>query len=222
MEQIRRQIETVRDSRNSEVQIITDTQNERDIEARIQTVPDTIAETVQETTLSDTTESTPECLRSPVSETLEAVTDTVSLDVVGQQLIQASNQLGNPMMLNGMPFLGVTFVPETEKQDEVSDSDDNILVATLLRKEKGTTLSLQQIQDCKEGPKGEKAIGVSVVKFFDGVEFRGIVDSFRTARQRQYYHVTYSDGDEEEMLQAELRDAYVLGSYIYVHLYSII
>ncbi len=164
-----------------------------------QTVPDTIAETVQETTLSDTTESTPEILRSPVTETVEAVTDKLSLDLVGQHLFQASNQLGNQIMSNDMPYRGVTFVPETEEQDEGSDSDDNIPVVTLLRKEKGTTLSLQQINDCKEGPKGEKEIGVSVAKLFEGVEFRGIVDSFRTARQRLYYHVTYSDGDEEEM-----------------------
>jgi hypothetical protein len=61
------------------------------------------------------------------------------------------------------------------------------------------------------GPKGEKAIGVCVAKLFDGVECRGIVDRVRTARQRQYYHVTYSDGDEEELSQAELRDGYVLG-----------
>ena len=115
------------------------------------------------------------------------------------------------MQLKGMPYLGVTLVPETEEQDEGSDSDDNIPVANLLRKEKGATLSLQQIQDCQVGPKGEKAIGVSAAKLFDGVEFRGIVDRVRTARKRQYYHVTYSDGDEEELSQAELRDAYVLG-----------
>jgi hypothetical protein len=46
---------------------------------------------------------------------------------------------------------------------------------------------------------------------FEGVQFRSIVDGFRTARQRVYYHVTYTDGDEEEMSQAELRDAYLLG-----------
>jgi hypothetical protein len=50
-----------------------------------------------------------------------------------------------------------------------------------------------------------------VAKIFEGVEFRGIVDGFRSARQRLYYHVTYTDGDEEEMSQAELRDAYLLG-----------
>jgi hypothetical protein len=46
-------------------------------------------------------------------------------------------------------------VAETEATDECSDSDDNIPVATfIIREEKGTTLSLQQIQDCQEGPKG--------------------------------------------------------------------
>ncbi len=30
-------------------------------------------------------------------------------------------------------------------------------------------------------------------------------------RQRFYYHVTYTDGDEEELSQAELRDGYDLG-----------
>ncbi len=50
-----------------------------------------------------------------------------------------------------------------------------------------------------------------LLSFFDGVKFRGTVDSVRQVRQRYYYHVTYSDGDEEEMSQAELRDGYVLG-----------
>lgn len=172
---------------------------------------------MQETTLSDTTESTPEIFRSPVTE-MVGRQDEVALDLVGQHLFQASNQLVvNDMMLNGKPYRGVTFVPETEEQVESSDSDDNVPVATLLRQEKGTTLSLQQIQDCQEGPKGEKAIGVTVAKTFEGVEFKGTVDGFRKARQRMYYHVTYTDGDEEEMSQAELRHAYVciriVGSY---------
>jgi hypothetical protein len=152
-----------------------------------QSIINTIAETVQETTRLDTTASTPEIFQSLVTDTVEAVIDNVAIETV-----QA-------------------IVPVTEQQDEGSDSDDNIPVVTLIRKEKGTTLSLQQINDCKEGPKGEKAIGVGVAKVFEGVEFRGIIDRFRTVRHRLYYHVTYSDGDEEEMSQAELRDAYVLG-----------
>ncbi len=43
------------------------------------------------------------------------------------------------------------------------------------------------------------------------MEYRGIIDRFRKARQRFYYHVTYLDGDEEELHQAELRDGYILG-----------
>ena len=47
--------------------------------------------------------------------------------------------------------------------------------------------------------------------FFDEVKFTGIIDSFRKERNRHIYHVTYSDGDEEEWCQRELRDGYVLG-----------
>jgi hypothetical protein len=68
-------------------------------------------------------------------------------------------------------------------------------------------LTLQQIQDFQEGPKGEKAIGVSVAKMFGGIEFRGTVGGLRTARKRCYYHVTYNDGDKEELSQTEFRDA---------------
>ena len=117
---------------------------------------ETITETVQETRLSDTTESTPEIFRSPVAETAFVVQDKVALDLLGQQLFEASNQSGNQMTLNGKPFLGVTFVPETEAQVESSDSDDNVPIATSIRKEKGSTLTIQQIKDCQEGPKGDK------------------------------------------------------------------
>jgi hypothetical protein len=55
------------------------------------------------------------------------------------------------------------------------------------------------------------ALGKEVAKMFDGVEFRGKVESIRQVRQRFYYHVTYTDGDEEELTQLELRDGYVLG-----------
>ena len=43
------------------------------------------------------------------------------------------------------------------------------------------------------------------------MEYRGTVDNWRSARKRSYYHVTYTDGDEEELSQTELRDGYVLG-----------
>jgi hypothetical protein len=102
---------------------------------------------------------------------------------------------------------GVRVVPETEAQERSSDSEDNVPVASLLR----SYLTLEQIQDCEEGPKDEKAVGVEVAKYFDGVQYRGTVDSWRSARKRSYYHVTYTDGDEEELSQTELRDGYVLG-----------
>ncbi len=108
-------------------------------------------------------------------------------------------------------YEGVSHVPETEQQDKSSESEDDIPVATLLRKENTFTMTEQQKKDCLEGPQGERAIGVVVAKTFDGVEFRGTVDSFRKARQRHYYHVVYTDGDEEELSQTELRDGYLLG-----------
>jgi hypothetical protein len=85
------------------------------------------------------------------------------------------------------------------------------LQGCLLRPKNKGSLTFQQIKDCKDGPQGEKAIGVTVAKTFDGVEFKGLVDSFRTERKRHIYHVTYTDGDEEELSQKELRDAFVLG-----------
>jgi hypothetical protein len=64
----------------------------------------------------------------------------------------------------------------------------------------------------KDGPKGQRAVGKTVPKMFDGVEFRGTVDSFRQERQRLYYHIAYTDGDEEDMTELELRDAYLLAN----------
>ncbi len=95
--------------------------------------------------------------------------------------------------------------------DKSNDSEDDRPIVITLRQEKGQSLNAQQIQDCKEGPLGEKAVGVTIAKTFDGVQFRATIDSFRTARKRFYYHVTYSDGDEEELSQRELRDGFVLG-----------
>jgi hypothetical protein len=48
-----------------------------------------------------------------------------------------------------------------------------------IRHNKDINLSLQQIQDCKEGPVGERAVGVTIAKTFDGIEFKGTIDSFR-------------------------------------------
>jgi hypothetical protein len=68
------------------------------------------------------------------------------------------------------------------------------------------------MQDFKEGPHGQNAVGVTVCKLFDGVPFKGKLDSFRQVRQRFYYHIIYSDEDEEDMRQIELRDAYLLAN----------
>lgn len=148
---------------------------------------------------SNTTESTPEILKSPVREV------TVRHEI--------RDVAASPSPVIPFVYVGPNVIPETEQQDipESSDSDDNVPVATLLRQDKALTLSAEQLQDCLEGPKGEKAIGVTVAKTFDSVEYRGTVDRVRTVRSRTYYHVTYTDGDEEELTQRELRDGYILG-----------
>jgi hypothetical protein len=110
------------------------------------------------------------------------------------------------------PYSGVTVVPETEQQDKSSDSEDDIPVARSLRPKKMCSLTYQKIAEYKEGPLGERAIiGVIMAKMFDGVKFRGQVNKFRTTR-KDFYHVTYTDGDEEELSQTELRDAFLLVS----------
>jgi hypothetical protein len=58
----------------------------------------------------------------------------------------------------------VAFVPETQIQDGSDDSDDDIPVATLLRPKPVCKMTFEQIKDCREGPQGEKAIGVTVAK----------------------------------------------------------
>jgi hypothetical protein len=137
-----REAETMPDSCNSEFQVITDSQNKRDIQATRHTVQ----ETTGETTLSDTTGNTPDIFRSPVAEIVVVESEeaeTVSLDLVVNQLVQASSKVNNQMIFKNQPYLGVTFVPETEAQVRSSDSEDDIPVVSLLRKDKGTTLTLQ-------------------------------------------------------------------------------
>jgi hypothetical protein len=101
---------------------------------------------------------------------------------------------------------------ETEVQEKSSDSEDNIPVASLLKAKEGASLSIDQMEDFKEGPKDLRAVGKTVAKMFDAVEYRGTVDSFRKVRQRYYYHIIYTDGDEEDTSQLELRDAYLLAN----------
>jgi hypothetical protein len=223
---------------DSEVQIITETANGRDMERRQDAEPHRIpcvkgiklmsdreatecarhgevlrwSSDSDKEEMTDTREdrtiksvgSTPDIFKSP--ETIEGrvpgsiTSDTTSGFRFQERITQSRNK-----------YKGVRVVPETEAQERSSDREDNVPVATLLRPKSSSTLTLQQIEECKVGPVGGKAVGKTVAKIFDGVEFRGIVDRFRTERKRFVYHVTYTDGDEEEFSQVELRDGYVLG-----------
>jgi hypothetical protein len=190
--------------------VITETENERDLRSRRRSVmlsdrevnemvkygevinyssseddKQTRQKTPQETIESDTTGSTPEIFKSPLQELVGSV--TTDTETVSDYAIQARSQAKKT-------YQGIRHVAETELQDE--SSDDDIPVATLLRQENSVTLTEQQIKDCQEGPLGKRAIGVSIAKVFDGVQFQGTADSFRQARQRHYYHVVYTDGDE--------------------------
>ena len=43
-------------------------------------------------------------------------------------------------------------------------------IASALRTKRQSSLTLEQIEDCKVGPQGDRAIGVTVTKWFDGVK----------------------------------------------------
>ena len=105
----------------------------------------------------------------------------IATDVVGDLVIRASP---TSVKYKGKTYQGVMHVEETEDQDKSSDSEDEIPLVTLVRRVEGKSLTLQEIQDCKDGPLGQRAIGVTIAKIFDGVEFKGTVDSFRQARTR--------------------------------------
>jgi hypothetical protein len=168
---------------DSQVQVITETENERDLRSRRRSVmlsdrevnemvkygevinyssseddKQTRQKTPQETIESDTTGSTPEIFKSPIQELVGTV--TTDTETVSDYAIQARSQ-------SKKMYQGIRHVAETELQDE--SSDDDIPVATLLRQENSVTLIEQQIKDCQEGPQGMRAIGVSVAKVFDGV-----------------------------------------------------
>jgi hypothetical protein len=209
---------------DSQVQVITETENERDLRGRRRSVmlrereanemakygevinpsssdneKQVRQDTPQQTTIeSDTTGSTPGFFLIPMSRISWTVT-TDTTDTVSDYAIQARSQ-------SKKTYQGITHVAETELQDD--SSEDDIPVSTLLRQEKSVTLTEQQIKDCQDGPQGNRAIGVGVAKMFGGVQYKGTVDSFRTARQRHYYHVVYTDDDEEELSQTELRDGF--------------
>ena len=231
---------TETETQDSQVQLITETENDRDIQARQEVAPvvipfikgikllsereademarhgevlrystDSDPEVVTEggpdrTFGSDTTGSTPDICKSPdmVQERVSVSLVTATIPPFEIEAISDKRQF---------VYNGVSTVKESEAQKSDDDSDDDVPIARVVLQSKQNSLTRQQIADCKDGPLGEKALGVTVAKHFDGVEYRGTVDSWRSARKRSYYHVTYTDGDEEELSQIELRDGFVLG-----------
>ena len=145
----------------------------------------------QTTPQSDTTGSTPEMFKSP-----EVIQDRVPGSIVDETTRMEQTVVQKTKAPR--KYKGWVYIPETEVQESSVHQD-----------KEDTSLTIEKIQDLREGPKGEGAVGKIVAKVFDGVEYRGTVDSFR---QRFYYHITYTDGDEEEMSQVELRDAYLLAN----------
>ena len=154
---------------------------------------------------SDTTGSTPEIFKSPeLIQGRVPGSNTVEETLVEETIVEKTVPLRK--------YKGWVYIPETEINEGCSAREEDVPVASVIQPQTDTTLSLQQMQEFKQGPEGERAVGKTVAKTFDGVQFSGTVDSFRKVRQRYYYHVTYTDGDEEEMTQIELRDAYLLAN----------
>ena len=207
------------DTPDSQVKHISETENDRDIQARISDregtemsrhgevlrwSSDEDGDNTEKTTLgSDTTESTPDIFKSP-EQCKGRVPGSIVTDIICDYVIQASPTTKQYPQ-------GVVFVPETELDESLVGNSEERPVVRSLRNRQKIELSSQQITDCQEGPKGERAIGVTVAKSFGGYEYRGIVDKFREETDGFIYHVEYEDGDEEELSQKELRDCYILG-----------
>jgi hypothetical protein len=224
----------IQQNHDTEIKQISGTENERDIQARAEQEPHVIpfipcirlmseresvemarhgevlrwssdedGDNTQKTTLaSDTTGSTPDIFKSPEL-SKGRVPGAIITDTINDYVIEASPKKRQTLQ-------GVQFVGETEMQESSVDSPENRPVVRSLRNRQKINLSLQQITDCPEGPKGDRAIGVTIAKTFGGYEYRGTIDKFRGERGRYIYHVTYDDGDEEELFQKELRDCYIL------------
>ncbi len=127
------------------------------------------------TIASDTSGCTPDIFKSPEITDKRVpgsiITDGVEgFDIDSRRQAKTKGDAGTIKL----KFKGVKFVPETEQQDATSESDDDVPVAMLLKPKKAGSLTLQQIQECKEGPQGDKAVGKTVAKIFDGVKFTGI------------------------------------------------
>jgi hypothetical protein len=215
------------DNQDSQVQQISATENDRDMQARTEEEPHVIpfipgirmmsdreatemcrhgevlrwssdedGDNTDKTALgSDTTGSTPDLFKSP-EQSKGRVPGSVETDIISDYVIQASPKTKQYPQ-------GVVFVPETELEQSLVGSTEERPVVRSLRNRQKIELSLQQITDCQEGPKGERAIGVTIAKSFGGYEYRGIVDKIRGDTDGYIYHVEYEDGDEEELSQKE-------------------
>jgi hypothetical protein len=104
---------------------------------------------------------------------------TIITDKINDYVIQASPKR--------QTFKGVRYVQETEMQESSVDGPNGRPVARSLRTRQKISLSLQQITDCQEGPKGDRAIGVTIGKTFGSYEYRGVIDKFRGKRGRYIY-----------------------------------
>jgi hypothetical protein len=168
---------TETETEDSQVKLITETENDRDIESRQKAAPDMIERGADMTIESDTTGSTPDIFKSP---------DIVQDKVAGSMVIDTIPPFEIEARHDKRQFIykGVSLIKETEEQDSDDDSEDNVPIASVVLKKKNSSLTREQIENCKVGPIGEKALGVTVAKQFDGVEYRGTVDSWRSARKR--------------------------------------
>jgi hypothetical protein len=191
------------ENQESQIQEISGTENEMEIQARADPEPHVIpfirgirlmsdreatevarhgevlrwssdedADNTQKTALaSDTTGSTPDIFKSPEQSKGRRVPGAIVRDTIEDYVIHSSP--------DRQTYQGVNFVGETEKQDSSVDIPDNRPVVRSLRNRQKITMSLQQITDCQEGPKGDRAIGVTIAKTFGGYEYKGTIDRFR-------------------------------------------
>ena len=108
--------------------------------------------------------------------TVAMVTDGASKDVA-------------PLDVTGAEILAT---PKNYKQE--NEIDSNSASSILL-----PSTSIQQ--GIKGGKQfiGKQYIGLSVRKQFNGIWYNGVVDGFRPNPKGDYWHVTYDDGDQEDI-----------------------
>jgi hypothetical protein len=177
---------------DSQVQVITETENDRDIQARVvgkaviipynkgdkamsereadeearhgevlrwSTESDNgeVTQRGPETTFgSDTTGSTPDCCKSP---------DKMGVLVTGEIVQVQDFEFQARQHKTKLNYEGQSFVAETEAQESDDDSEDNVLIASVLTKPKTTnqvTEGDKTITQSEVQPEGAKAIGLTV------------------------------------------------------------